>query len=531
MKKVAKKMVVIEENTVTYMNPKKRLIILYTSDIHGQLNATNYASKNNDVCGLTRLASYLTKLKDEFILLDNGDSLQGSPLLDYARLFLPIHQHPLPHIFNMVGYHYYTLGNHDFNYGMDYLTSIIKQIKATLICANITTKDHKRLFQPYVIHQTSDHLRVGIIGVVTQYIPHWEQKEHIENLLFQDAYESVKEILPEVQKQADVIIVLYHGGYERNMQTQVPHGRPTDENQGYLISRLPGVHVLLTGHQHVPQVHQTPSGITLQTGLNARDFGEVVIEYEVHSNHFVLTNLNGQILANTFPEEKAVASLLEPLEQNVNPWLDQELGHTPMNFLIQDPLSCRIQKHPLFQLINHVQLEHTHADISCSSLPNHPPGFSKVITRREIMANFIYPNTLVKLQISGKILKSALEKNAQYFDVIENQLCVHSSYIHPKLEHYNYDVYDGIEYTMDIRNPVGSRIISLKHNNQDIKENDEFTLVLNNYRASGGGDFEMFQEATIVDEYEISLATLMTEYIENHPNLEFDLISNFSINY
>jgi len=513
------------------MDKTKRLKIVYTSDVHGQLSATNFATNRNEMCGLSRLSSYLHQIEDEVLLLDNGDMLQGSPLLDFARLSMQTEHHPLPKVMNALGYDYYTIGNHDFNYGLNYLLQVTRQINAKLLCANITTKDHKPFFEPYAIYQTTSQLRVGIIGVVTQYIPHWEKKEHIETLLFRDAYETVNDLLPEVQKQADVIVVLYHGGYERNMQTELPHGRLTDENQGYRLSKIPGVHVLLTGHQHVPQVHTTTSGLTLQTGFNASDFGEVIIEYDTTPSGIHISSIQGKIVSNTLPENQDVLSILEPYEQRVNHWLDQEIGSTNIDFKIRNALSARSKKHPLFQLINHIQLDYSKADISCASLPNHPPGFSEVITRREIMANFVYPNTLFKIQITGHQLRAALERNAQYFDIVNQQLVVHHSYLHPKLEHYNYDVYDGIEYEMDIRQPFGSRIVSLKRNGRAILNDDQFTLVLNNYRASGGGDFDMFQNATIVEEYDEALVSIITNYIQQHHTVSLKMVDNYKVLY
>jgi 2',3'-cyclic-nucleotide 2'-phosphodiesterase / 3'-nucleotidase len=509
----------------------KKIRIIYTSDVHGQLSATNYAFNRKNLCGLTRISTYLNQLPDETILLDNGDILQGNPMLDYSRLFLPISNHPLPLIMNHLQYRYLVIGNHDFNYGQPHLHQMLDQIHATPLCANIVNKDHKCLFTPYAIHHTLDGLRIGIIGVVTQYIPHWEQKEYIQDLTFLDAYETVKSLLPEVKEKSDIIVVLYHGGYERDMITGLPHGRLTDENQGYKLSTLKDINILLTGHQHVPQVHSLPQGVTLQTGMNAYDFGEIIIEYEKidHINH--ISAIRGRIIPNSLPENPDVVQLLSPYEELVNTWLDQHIGTTPMDFSIYDPLFLRVKKHPLFQLINHVQISLSGAQISCASLPNNPPGFSNHITRREIMANFIYPNTLVKLQINGKILRLALERNAEYFIISNRQLSINSAYISPKLEHYNYDVYDGIEYVIDVKKPFGTRITQLTRNGIFIQDTDQFELVLNNYRAAGGGDFDMFADAVILEEYDVSLSTLMSDYIEKEKELQFELVDNFLVVY
>ena len=151
--------------------------ILYTTDTHGRLSAYDFLNKNYGAFGLSRLSSYLNKLTFPYLLLDNGDSLQGSPLLDYTRKNNLTN--PVAKVFNALNYDYVTIGNHDFNYGLPYLQAFQEQLKSEILCANIY-QNNKPFFKPYAIHELSG-LRIGIIGLITEYTPFWEKPSHIRN--------------------------------------------------------------------------------------------------------------------------------------------------------------------------------------------------------------------------------------------------------------------------------------------------------------------------------------------------------------
>jgi 2',3'-cyclic-nucleotide 2'-phosphodiesterase (5'-nucleotidase family) len=196
---------------------------------------------------------------------------------------------------------------------------------------------------------------------------------------------------------------------------------------------------------------------------------------------------------------------------------------------IKDQLSCRQFKHPLFQFTNIIQTELTKADLSVASLPNSATGFRKKITTRDIQSNYIYPNTILKLEVTGKILKEAIEKTAEYFVLENNKIKISEKFIYPKIEHYNYDVYDGVDYILDITKPISKRLVSLKYKGKEVKDKDLFSLAINNYRAVGGGDYEMFKKAKVLKEYDISLAELATNYLKKHSKLNIKLINNFIV--
>jgi 2',3'-cyclic-nucleotide 2'-phosphodiesterase/3'-nucleotidase len=126
-------------------------------------------------------------------------------------------------------------------------------------------------------------------------------------------------------------------------------------------------------------------------------------------------------------------------------------------------------------------------------------------------------------------LKQAIEKTAEYFILENNIVKINQKFLYPKIEHYNYDVYDGVDYVLDITRPITQRLISLKFKGKEIKDKDIFTLAINNYRAVGGGDYEMFKKARVLKEYDISLADLATNYLKKHPKLSIKLVNNFLV--
>ena len=507
--------------------------IIYTSDTHGRISAYDFITKSYGHFGLSRLSSFLKDTTQPYLLMDNGDMLQGSPLLDYPRKNnLP---GPTAQVFNALGYQYATVGNHDFNFGQTYLGQFTSDFSGTMICANVF-KDGSPLFTPFVIHEVAG-VRVAIIGITTEYIPFWERKEHVEGLTFTDSVVAVKDLIStqRLREEADLIVVLYHGGFERNIDTGVAYGEPTVENRGYELFQIPEVDMLLTGHQHIPQVYtKTNNRVAIQTGFNAQDAGVIEIEMsqDQSSGRFKLVDVKASILdLSQFPVDQEVESILSPLIMETDGYLSQPLGTIDTDMTITGPLAARAQKHPLFQLINQLQLDISGADISCASLPNVTHGFPRQVRRIDVAVSFPFENDLVVLELTGNQLRQALEQNARYFSVKSGELQVNPQYLHPKVEHYNYDVYDGISYEILANQPLGSRIASVFVGDAPLEDEKFYTLAVNSYRSTGAGGFEMFKGAKILQKYPISYYELICEYITDHPNLKIDLVENFRVRY
>jgi 2',3'-cyclic-nucleotide 2'-phosphodiesterase/3'-nucleotidase len=375
-------------------------------------------------------------------------------------------------------------------------------------------------------------IKIAFIGVTTEYIPFWEKPEHLNGLKFVDAVKSTKDIIIQnnLKEKADLIVVLYHGGFNKNLETNQSYGPPTIENKGYELFQLEDVDVLLTGHQHIPQVFSKNNRIALQTSSNAHDFGLVSVEYQKIDDNTIIQSISGSIVKlEQYLVDEDIESKIDKDIKMTNTFLSQKIGFSSLDMTISSPLACRVKKHPLFQLINQIQLDYTKADISAASLPNETHGFPDQISLNDIAVNFPFENDLVVLEVTGAILKEALEYNANYFSIKDNQIIINPKYLFPKVEHYNYDVYDGIEYEMDISKNSGNRITVLKINHEPVKDKSTYKLVLNSYRSIGSGGFDMFKKAKIIMSYPVSYFDLIKSHIEKHPKLDFKIIDNFKV--
>src|SRR5690606_24093671 len=160
-----------------------------------------------------------------------------------------------------------------------------------------------------------------------------------------------------------------------------------------------------------------------------------------------------------------VVSTIQTYEEAVQKWLDQPIGHIKGDMTVTDPMAIRLGDNPLIEFINKVQMDAAGVDVSNTALfDNYSPGFPPNVTMRNVVANYIYPNTLVVLKVTGQIVKDALEKSASYFELgADGTVGVSKEFSTPKPQHYNYDMWEGIEYEIDIRKPIGQRVTRLQY--------------------------------------------------------------------
>ena len=162
--------------------------------------------------------------------------------------------------------------------------------------------------------------------------------------------------------------------------------------------------------------------------------------------------------------------------------------------------------------------------VSAVSLANEIKGFNQSVTRRDIIATYPYPNTLVVFEMTGKQLREAVERSAQYFAMDENgALTVSKDFLEPKVEHYNYDFYAGITYQIDPLRACGSRVVKFQYKGNDILDEDILTVCVNNYRASGAGNYLMYSQCKIVKEINVEMVELIMQYFEEHKDAVIEI--------
>ncbi|MBS8264039.1 bifunctional metallophosphatase/5'-nucleotidase [Mesobacillus boroniphilus] len=520
---------------------KRELVVLQTSDIHGNILPINYGNNEETNSGLAKLGSAfenVLKTSDCNLLIDNGDVIQGTPLTYHFARHMNDLDNPVVRVMKYLGYDGAVIGNHEFNYGQDLLKSAIRQSNFPWLSANIVIEHTKEpaFGKPYFIKTFTNGLRIAVIGVTTHYIPNWENPFNIMGLEFLDAFDTLKEWIEHLQEteQYDLLIVSYHGGFERDLETGDQTEQLTGENQAYrMCMEIPEIDILLTGHQHRQLSTQLNGVLVVQPGHKGLAFSKVSIKFENSKGKWTITEKTAEIIEideTTHPDEK-VLELTSEYEDSTQKWLDQPLGEIVGDMRVHSPLEVRKKDHPLIEFINKVQMDAAGVDISSTALfHNGAPGFPRNITMRDIVSNYVYPNTLKVITVSGQDIKDALEKSAEYFILNdEGEIQVNPSYETPKPQHYNYDMWEGIQYLFDISKPVGNRVTLLKYKGEPLNLDEEFDVVVNNYRAGGGGNFNMFKGKPVKKEIQTDMTELLADYIQRQGQIEATCNDNWRV--
>lgn len=502
---------------------EKKLKIYYTSDTHGYLFPTDYVTKTEKPMGILSCMAHFKK-DGNTLVLDGGDTIQGSAFVKYMWE----NQEEgctVSEVFNAAGYDYVILGNHDFNYDYKGAARYLNNLNAKCVLANVIDRKGELVFKPYVIHTLENGLKVGIVGLVTDYVSLWEKPEHLKDLEILDTFTVAKEILEEVKEKCDLTVCIYHGGFEADLKIGkvIAKGK---ENVGYRICKELDYDILLTAHQHMPVEGRDLFGTyTLQLPSNATRYAEID----------VTVSEKGKVIeaACKTPEGTNLSGLPEKwtkMQEAVQVWLDQEVGSFDEAIAPLSKLELAMQGSKLADFCNSVQIAHTGADFACTSLGNNPIGFNEKVTTRDIMAAYQFPNTIKVLEVDREVIKKALERSAEYYTVVEGKVEISECFISPKIEHYNYDFFAGFDYVFDLSRPVGDRVVSMTVNGQPL-EDKKYTMAMSDYRATGTGGYEFYSECPLVKEYGVDIQELIIEYIRRHKYIEVSKKCHFEIRY
>ena len=217
-----------------------------------------------------------------------------------------------------------------------------------------------------------------------------------------------------------------------------------------------------------------------------------------------------------FDDAARVAEFAD-MERGAQAWLDQVVGHLETPMLPDTPLRMAAEGSALADLFNTVQLAASGAQISVTSLANDAAGLPQTVRRRDILNAYPYTNTLTVLEITGAVLRRAMERSAEYFTRnADGSLRVSDCFLEPKVEHYNYDYYAGVTYAYDIARPVGERVVELTFNGTPVKDTDVFTACLSSYRASGTGGYDGYVGCPIVREIGTEMSDLLLDYFKRY---------------
>lgn len=524
------------------MNSKasQELHILNYTDLHGHFLSQNRKGAPSDY-GLDRLSTYIKRIKKEvqnLLIIENGDAIQGTPLVDLHDSTIPKYndlEHPLTMVQRELGVHCFIPGNHEFNYGMEQIRKLREESRVPWLAANILKEESgEPFFQPC---QAFDFPfgKIGILGLVTDFIPKWEHKDHIQGLRFENILKISQHCIPYLREQCDYLIVVYHGGMEKEPETgQWLSAYRSTENQGYALwETFPEIDLLLMGHQHkmIEALPREGRALAIQPSFFGRALAHITIDFSDKKSTTSHKIINAQDLK---PDPK-FKELLNPHVECNKRVLETMLGTVDESFLIQDPMTdVWTGKHPIIQWIQDLMCKLTDTKIAAISLLDASlTGLSGDVLLKDILEFYPFPNTLCVLQINGKILKEALEKTATFFMLSEEkdgsrQLVVNPEWKSPRIRSFNYDIWSGIEYEFDISRPIGERVSKLLHEGKPVTDEQELKVTTTSYRA-GGAFYDMFSNELIIQEFPARITDLMIQDLLTRHELKIEPVRNFKI--
>lgn len=498
----------------------QRLTLLHTSDLHGSVLPWDDFQNQSSDGSLAQVSTLVRQIRKEVahpvLVFDSGDTIQGTPFEQFPHVRW---SEPSPTIaaMNLIGYDAMAVGNHEFNFGLDVLRRAEGQADFPFLSANTINKaDGQPAFPANIVIEAGD-LRVGVVGLVTPNIPGWERPKHYRGLVFDPMDEIAREqvrLLREDQG-CDLVILLAHTGFEKGLDDDSPSGTEFEDFASRL-SEVPGVDLILTGHTHkdIPP-RELHGAIVSQPWARARMLTRIDLELERKNNKWHIASWDGLNLPlKSVSPDPEIQQQMAGLHQRVVAALEGPVGR------VSDPVSvagCRLGDCAALDLIHQVQLEASGADVSLASLltdrtPELPAG---AVTWRWIYSFYVYPNTLVKVAVTGAEIRDILEHAARYYSGLEcdpNGGC--TLLTDASVPHYNVDTMAGVSYRVDPTQPVGRRVRSLRIRGRAINLHQRFTLVCNNYRAAGGGGYPHLADADPVWRSSDEMTDLIGDFIE-----------------
>lgn len=575
------------------------LRILETTDIHTHLvNYDYYRDGESDTVGLAKVATLLKTARGEaenVVFIDNGDLIQGNPLGDYMAKERGLKKgeiHPVFKAMNLLDYDAANIGNHEFNYGLEFLDNSIAGANFPYVSANVFVDDgdgnaenDTPYFDPYVIldREFTDEdgkvhkAKVGVIGFVPPQIMQWDKANLEGRVISKDIVETARKYVPEMrEKGADIVIAVPHSGLSTMARTGM------EENATYYLSKVDGIDAILFGHAHTvfpSDAFSDLEGVDIAKGtingvaavmpgfwgshlgvidlkLNVSDDGEWSVIDSLSEARAIYQREGRTVTPLVDADPDIIAAVQEEHEATIA-YMREGVGTTsaPINSffaLVADDPSIQIvtnaQKWYLEKILN--GSEYDGIPILSAGAPfkaggrGGPDYFTDIpegkIALKNVADLYIYPNTVRAVLLDGDQVREWLEMSAGQFNQIDPTSSEEQMLINPDFPTYNYDVIDGVTYQIDITkparynkageivNPDSHRIINLEFKGQPVGSDQQFIVATNNYRAGGGGNFPALDGSTVIVEAPDENRTVLANYILTEKAIDPQADGNWS---
>ncbi|MEU9362801.1 5'-nucleotidase C-terminal domain-containing protein [Streptomyces sp. NPDC048301] len=511
--------------------PPKRysFTVMGTTDLHGNVFNWDYFTDkefddkaHNDV-GLAKISTLVNEIREDrgrgnTLLIDAGDTIQGTQLSYYYAKIDPITAkrgpvHPMAQAMNRIGYDAAALGNHEFNYGIPVLRKFEEQCDFPLLGANaLDAKTLRPAFAPYVIKRVrTPHgrdVRVAVLGLTNPGIAIWDKANVSGKMVFPGLEEQAAKWVPKLRSMgADVVIVSAHSGSSGTSSygDQLPY---VENAAGLVAEQVPGIDAILVGHAHseIPEYFVTNKETGKQVVLSEPlKWGQrlTLFDFDLvwEKGRWVVEKVGASVLnSNTVEEDPRITSLLGDEHAKVVAYVNQVIGTSVAAMSTAD---APWKDEPVIDLINLVQAETVKGALAGGEYAGLPvlsqaACFSRTaaipageVTIKDAAGLYPFENTLEARLLTGAQLKDYLEYSAKYYVQTAAGVPVDTSKLTnaENIPDYNYDVVSGVTYDVDIAKPVGSRIVGLSFEGAPVDPAAQFVFAVNNYRASGGGNF------------------------------------------
>ena len=565
---------------------RANVAILETTDIHSNvLSFDYYKLKPDDSLGFERTATLIRRARAEFpntFLFDSGDTIQGSVLADYQALVKPVDCHEELGIYramDALGYDGGTIGNHEFNYGLGFLS----QVTATpmnvdggrtdhcagphfpLVLSNVfSARDSAPIFQPWaVVTKTIEvytqdgskvevPLKIGIIGFTPPPIMQWDKQNLSGKVTVSGVVEAAQKYLPQLQAQhPDLIVAILHGGLDTAPYTTQM------ENGGWYLAGVRGIDVLLLGHAHTEFPGPRYAGMkdvdarrgfvrnvpAVMSGFFGKDLGVIQLVLNRQQGRWVvdIDNTHSEVRPicpqknQCVPADAAIAPLVQNVHEAAISYVNTPIGESTLRmssyFADEGDMTALAAVNAAQADYVRSELPRLHPELAnipvLSSAAAFRTGFggpddytdvaAGALTLRSAADFYFYPNTLAAVKIDGSGLKAWLEKSAERFNRIDPSKPGEQALINDHYPGFNFDqIQGGIHYTIDLSKPVGQRITSLTRHGKTVAPTQPFIVVTNNYRASGGGNFPGLDGKNIVLAAPDGTREILAKWLQRH---------------